>query len=119
MKKGREGAGFTLIQVIPFFPPGFDIRRYSRIRMIVDFSTTGYHTCSFEALGSSGGGTVDLGLAFVALPDELWPVVGVASRETNTGGGDGTSLEMQYHSGPESRCLTFVVGILNFLHLCH
>ena len=77
--------------------------------MTVDFAASGYHTCSFEAINDDDPrGSVDLGLAFVALPGEVWPVVGVTSREING------QLRMQYHSGPESKDDVFIACYNSF-----
>lgn len=86
-----------LVSEIRISIAGFDPNQYNRIRMIVDFCPNGYHTCSFSAINDDTHSVVDLGIAFVCVPDVVWPTVGVASRKA------GESLRMEYNSGPERK----------------
>ena len=63
--------------------------------MLVDFGHNGYNIVSFSAL-SEHGRDQDLGLAFVSLPDVIWPAVAFIGHAH----GQESKLLMEYVAGP-------------------
>ena len=63
--------------------------------MLVDFGHNGYNIVSFSALKNQGH-PCELGIAFVSLPDVVWPAVAMipAGHEKES------KLVMEYVAGP-------------------
>lgn len=75
----------------------FDVEKYDKIIMTIDFNNLNNNVASFTAVSGETNSVLDLGIAFVNLPDSVYPSVAVLSE----GSTENAQLHMKYLSGPE------------------
>ena len=87
----------VFLRCLPILLSDFQYEKYDRLRLVVDFSTTGYNIASFSALSSTAKRPLDLGIAFVNLPPSVYPCVAIV-----TGGAkEQIEVGLDYVSGPK------------------